>query len=87
MKELQDLKDLTIHDVQSISDVRVWGLGGGNSGEAEERCSWPLARASSSLLLASLELSDTQVYDPSIRARLGTAAHFCEVVASAPTTD
>jgi len=29
---------------------------------------------SSSLLLSSLELSDTQVYEPYIRARLGTAA-------------
>jgi len=35
--------------------------------------------SSSSLLLSSLELSDTQVYAPSIRARLGTAEHFCEV--------
>jgi len=35
---------------------------------------------SSSLLLSSLELSDTQVYEPYIRARLGTAAHFCVVV-------
>ena len=33
-----------------------------------------------SLLLSSLELSDTQVYEPEIRARLGTAAHFCEPV-------
>ena len=33
----------------------------------------------SSLLLSSLELSDTKVYEPQIRARLGTAAHFCEV--------
>ena len=32
---------------------------------------------SSSLLLSSLELSDTQVYEPSIRARLGTAARLC----------
>ena len=29
---------------------------------------------------SSLELSDTKVYEPYIRARLGTAAHFCEVV-------
>ena len=36
--------------------------------------------SSSSLLLSRLELSDTQVYQPQIRARLGTAAHFCEVV-------
>ena len=33
-----------------------------------------------SALLSSLELRDTNVYEPSIRARLGTAAHFCEVV-------
>jgi len=39
---------------------------------------WGASRAwSSSLLLSSLELSDTKVYEPSIRARLGTAAHFC----------
>jgi len=29
---------------------------------------------------ASLELSDTNVYEPQIRALLGTASHFCEVV-------
>ena len=34
---------------------------------------------SSSLLLPSLALSDTKVYELEIRARLGTAAHFCEV--------
>jgi len=28
----------------------------------------------------SLKLSDTKVYEPQIRARLGTASHFCEVV-------
>jgi len=33
----------------------------------------------SSLLLSSLEMSDTKVYEPQIRARLGTAAHFCKV--------
>jgi len=27
-----------------------------------------------------LKLSDTRVYEPQIRARLGTASHFCEVV-------
>jgi hypothetical protein len=30
--------------------------------------------------LSSLELSDTAVYEPSIRARLGTTSHFCKVV-------
>ena len=34
----------------------------------------------SSLLLSSLELSDRKVYEPYMRALLGTAAHFCEVV-------
>ena len=29
--------------------------------------------------LSSLELSDTTVYEPSMRALLGTAAHFCKV--------
>ena len=33
----------------------------------------------SSVLLSSLELSDAQVYEPSIRALLGTDSHFCEV--------
>ena len=28
----------------------------------------------------SLKLSDTRVHEPQIRARLGTATHFCEVV-------
>jgi len=31
------------------------------------------------LLLPSLELSDTKVYEPQTRALLGTASHFCEV--------
>jgi len=34
----------------------------------------------SSLLHSSLELSDTKVYEPYVRALLGTAAHFCKVV-------
>ena len=28
----------------------------------------------------SLKLGDTRVYEPQIRARLGTTSHFCEVV-------
>ena len=28
----------------------------------------------------SLNLSDTRVYEPQIQARLGTTAHFCEVI-------
>ena len=33
----------------------------------------------SSLLLSSLELSDTRVYEPYTRALLGTASRLCEV--------
>jgi len=36
--------------------------------------------SSPSVLLSSLELSNTKVYEPQIRALLGTASHFCEVV-------
>ena len=37
----------------------------------------------SSLLLSSLELSDTKVYEPYIQALLGTAARFCQAVGGA----
>ena len=40
----------------------------------------PLQAEASSGSLSSLELSDTKVYAPEIRARLGTSAHFCEEV-------
>ena len=33
-----------------------------------------------SLLLSSLELSDTQVVEPHMRALLGIASYFCEAV-------
>ena len=36
--------------------------------------------SSSALLLSSLELSDTTIYEPSLRAFLGTAPLFCQVV-------
>jgi len=32
----------------------------------------------------SLKLNDKRVYEPQIRARLGTTARFCEVVATPP---
>ena len=45
-----------------------------------------LSKSLSSLLLSSLELSETnlelsenKVYEPSIRALLGTAVHFCKL--------
>jgi hypothetical protein len=36
-----------------------------------------MKRTSSSSLPSSLELSDTKVYEPSIRDLFGTAAYFC----------
>ena len=36
--------------------------------------------SSSSFLLSSLELSDTKVYEPLMRALLGTGSQFCEVI-------
>ena len=38
----------------------------------------------SSLLLSSRELSDTQVYQPEMRAWLGAASRFCEAIALGP---
>ena len=43
-------------------------------------CTASQGAPSSSLLLSSLELIDTKVYRPSIRAFLGTASQFCEAV-------
>jgi len=40
----------------------------------------PQGATSSSLLLSSIELSDSHVYGPQIRAFFGTASHFCEAV-------
>jgi len=39
-----------------------------------------LDSSSASLILSSLELSDTKVYEPYVRALLRTASHSCEVV-------
>ena len=38
------------------------------------------------LILSSLELSDTKVYERFIRTRLGTTLHFCKVVVLCPRT-
>ena len=40
-------------------------------------CIW---LSSLSVLLSSLELSTTTIYEPYMRALLGTAPHFCEAV-------
>ena len=52
----------------------MYGVGCREVADGEE------GSTSSSLLLLSLKLSDTKVYEPQIRALLGTAPHFCEVV-------
>ena len=44
------------------------------------RCWAPFPFFSSSFLISSLDLSDTKVHGPWMRALLGTASHFCEVV-------
>jgi len=65
------------------SQVQTEGAGpsaGPGAREAAPRRRLPCRGPSSSLLLSSLELIDTNVYESQIRARLGTAAHFCEVV-------
>ena len=41
---------------------------------------WKHIPWSTSLLLSSLELSDTAIHAPYIRALLGTAPHFCSAV-------
>ena len=40
----------------------------------------PTGPSSSSLLLSILEMNDIKLYQSQIRALLGTASHFCEVV-------
>ena len=40
----------------------------------------PFESSSSSLICSILELSDTNVYAPQLRAQLGTVAHFCNVL-------
>jgi len=55
------------------------GCGSRESG-SEEGGSGEDGSSSSSFLLSSLELSDAKVYEPCIRALLGTASEFCEVV-------
>ena len=62
-----------------ISEVpmRCWSGGG------RPRAEWNRmlrALAQSSVLRSGLEVSDTKVHEPSIRALLGTSSDFCEAV-------
>jgi len=60
--------------------VSVLGFTREEEAAPSRRCSLAHPSSSSSLSLSSLELSDTKVYEPYIRAHRGTAAHFCEAV-------
>ena len=55
-----------------MSEVPLYSL---DSGIARPRMG-RTTHSSPFLLLSSLELSDTKVYEPEIRALLGTASHF-----------
>ena len=54
--------------------------GGGAEEQAVHRCCLLLLYYSPSLLLSSLKSRYTKVYEPQIRALLGTTSHFFEVV-------
>ena len=64
------------------SDVQTWGriTNAHPSADPQEPGLRRADGASSSLLLSSLELSDTSIHEPQTRARLGTTSHFCKVV-------
>ena len=64
----------------SIKNRNTAGRGGGGVRRGAERAPRPPRRRGLLLLYYSLELSDTKVYEPQIRALLGTASHFCEAV-------
>ena len=69
MKDLRDLNDLTIHDVKTICKTaeiaarrrqEAWN----REEKWTDRARLKPSSSSSSLLLSSLELSDTKVYEP-----------------------
>ena len=72
------------HTADFMNDeLRDSTFGGRISPGAEPRAEKGASHATSSLsslLLSSLELSDTTIYEPQIRALFGTASHFCQVV-------
>ena len=64
-----------------VSWLGVQGSGGRGIASRAWGAGWCRSSgSSSSLLLSSLELSDTHVYEPSLRARLGTTAHLKNIV-------
>jgi hypothetical protein len=61
-----------------MSEVPLYRVGSRDAGNFVEREFSGESAGSSFLLPASLELSDTQVYESSTRNLPGTASHFCE---------
>ena len=62
--------------ITTLNAQVAWTLSCAAHSQASNAVDW----SSSSLLLSSLELSDTNVYESSIRALLGTASNFCKVM-------
>ena len=91
---LQHLKDLKRTKKQKMKDIIKVSLSSSSTHKHLRETGWECDSTPfpgpipcfvrtfliTSLLLSSLELSDTKVYEPQIRALLGTASHFCEVV-------
>ena len=66
-------------DVTSENNVYYYeNIEGGHGGAADSKqVFFFFTRVISPRRSLSLKLSDTRVYEPQIRARLGTTAHFC----------
>ena len=73
-KHTRTKKDTYIHSLTHTHSLSLWG-GGGVKGLF---LFFTLVTGPSRSL--SLKLSDATVYEPQIRARLGTTPHFCRVV-------
>jgi len=69
--------------IPTLTDPFALGIGEcrGHDGVPDRQCRIQSeSSSSSSLLFSSLEWSDAQVYEPQLRALIGTAAYLCEVV-------
>ena len=66
-----------------LGDMQAWRISKTSTRQQSRHSSASKTSSTSSpsLLLWSLEFSDTIIYEPEIRALLGTASHFCEAVA------
>jgi len=73
MKEPRDLTDLTIHDAETFEGDCLPSTHKISSAMEGYHVTGPRRSL-------GLKLSDTSVYEPHTRARLGTTAHLCRVV-------